>query len=105
MIVGCGMMAGGYDLDANGAPKPGGGWATHAAVCHAHNDFELTCFIDVKKEQRELFSKAWPVSSTFATVQAALAEGIDFDIDRKSTRLNSSHRCISYAVFCLKKKI
>src|SRR5207248_5111670 len=25
--------------------------------------------------------------------------------DRKSTRLNSSHRTISYAVFCLKKKI
>src|ERR1017187_6194946 len=25
--------------------------------------------------------------------------------DRKSTRLNSSHRCISYAVFCLKKDI
>src|SRR5207248_9588904 len=26
------------------------------------------------------------------------------DPDRKSTRLNSSHRTISYAVFCLKKK-
>src|ERR1017187_10647765 len=26
------------------------------------------------------------------------------DADRKSTRLNSSHRCISYAVFCLKQK-
>src|SRR2546428_4691930 len=26
------------------------------------------------------------------------------DIDRKSTRLNSSHDQISYAVFCLKKK-
>src|SRR5689334_24714742 len=26
-------------------------------------------------------------------------------IDRKSTRLNSSHSSISYAVFCLKKKI
>src|SRR5437867_9556209 len=26
-------------------------------------------------------------------------------VDRKSTRLNSSHRTISYAVFCLKKKI
>src|SRR5437879_6916819 len=25
------------------------------------------------------------------------------EVDRKSTRLNSSHRCISYAVFCLKK--
>src|SRR5207248_11000955 len=27
-----------------------------------------------------------------------------FNRDRKSTRLNSSHRTISYAVFCLKKK-
>src|SRR5437763_10879328 len=33
---------------------------------------------------------------------AALA--LDEIEDRKSTRLNSSHRCISYAVFCLKKK-
>src|SRR3712207_7989713 len=29
---------------------------------------------------------------------------VDFDEDRKSTRLNSSHANISYAVFCLKKK-
>src|SRR2546427_2741867 len=28
----------------------------------------------------------------------------DLDLDRKSTRLNSSHSQISYAVFCLKKK-
>src|SRR5258708_16994830 len=27
------------------------------------------------------------------------------DLDRKSTRLNSSHQIISYAVFCLKKQI
>src|SRR5437867_7292874 len=30
--------------------------------------------------------------------------GYTFEQDRKSTRLNSSHRTISYAVFCLKKK-
>src|SRR3989442_7667440 len=30
--------------------------------------------------------------------------GFDMDPDRKSTRLNSSHVRISYAVFCLKKK-
>src|SRR5438477_8738196 len=29
---------------------------------------------------------------------------VEFDLDRKSTRLNSSHMSISYAVFCLKKK-
>src|SRR5437762_4613294 len=33
-----------------------------------------------------------------------LLVGLPVDVDRKSTRLNSSHRCISYAVFCLKKK-
>src|SRR2546422_5640609 len=33
------------------------------------------------------------------------AQGADvFEADRKSTRLNSSHGYISYAVFCLKKK-
>src|SRR5207253_11396450 len=35
------------------------------------------------------FSEVWP---------------IPIRIDRKSTRLNSSHVAISYAVFCLKKK-
>src|SRR2546429_5979342 len=32
------------------------------------------------------------------------ADHVDFARDRKSTRLNSSHGYISYAVFCLKKK-
>src|SRR5688500_19970153 len=32
------------------------------------------------------------------------AGGVADDQDRKSTRLNSSHLVISYAVFCLKKK-
>src|SRR5256885_4436706 len=32
------------------------------------------------------------------------ADGLTFKEDRKSTRLNSSHLVISYAVFCLKKK-
>src|SRR5258708_28224859 len=32
------------------------------------------------------------------------ANGVTTTRDRKSTRLNSSHQIISYAVFCLKKK-
>src|SRR2546430_6489815 len=35
---------------------------------------------------------------------AALHEAAGDERDRKSTRLNSSHSQISYAVFCLKKK-
>src|SRR5258708_29252100 len=39
-------------------------------------------------------------------IRARLKEGAgnQGDADRKSTRLNSSHQIISYAVFCLKKK-
>src|SRR5439155_5997190 len=33
-----------------------------------------------------------------------LIDGVCSPLDRKSTRLNSSHVAISYAVFCLKKK-
>src|SRR3712207_8011324 len=41
-----------------------------------------------------------------ATIRLLLeqAEGREGALDRKSTRLNSSHANISYAVFCLKKK-
>src|SRR5438094_4501921 len=38
-------------------------------------------------------------------VNSAASFYTEAGIDRKSTRLNSSHRTISYAVFCLKKKI
>src|SRR5207245_8898565 len=41
-------------------------------------------------------------NSRFATINTQLMQ---LYRDRKSTRLNSSHGSISYAVFCLKKKI
>src|SRR3712207_8321588 len=37
--------------------------------------------------------------------EAVGVDGREGRLDRKSTRLNSSHANISYAVFCLKKKI
>src|SRR5256885_8258883 len=39
-----------------------------------------------------------------AVAHSAVAAAFPFASDRKSTRLNSSHLVISYAVFCLKKK-
>src|SRR5258708_9332489 len=39
-----------------------------------------------------------------AGVGAEMDDGDAHILDRKSTRLNSSHQIISYAVFCLKKK-
>src|SRR3712207_7810459 len=40
----------------------------------------------------------------YRRADAQAAGGYDEGLDRKSTRLNSSHANISYAVFCLKKK-
>src|SRR3712207_8095933 len=37
-------------------------------------------------------------------VENVVTLGLSPELDRKSTRLNSSHANISYAVFCLKKK-
>src|SRR5690242_21628922 len=47
--------------------------------------------VPARRTTPERFGKSW--------LPLGLAE------DRKSTRLNSSHMSISYAVFCLKKKI
>src|SRR2546427_1820195 len=48
-----------------------------------------------------------PAAAVMADRLAAEADFLSVgtnDLDRKSTRLNSSHSQISYAVFCLKKK-
>src|SRR5690606_40451166 len=44
------------------------------------------------------------VSRLIDTFRIAAEESVRMTGDRKSTRLNSSHVKISYAVFCLKKK-
>src|SRR5438477_1497529 len=53
-----------------------------------------------------LFRSLITRSSTLPVEPAGLpfASGVPTQTDRKSTRLNSSHMSISYAVFCLKKK-
>src|SRR2546430_13625833 len=45
-----------------------------------------------------------PLGSAMIAQQVSVAAPAGTIIDRKSTRLNSSHSQISYAVFCLKKK-
>src|SRR5258707_6996120 len=59
---------------------------------------------------RSFASRSWAPSPTAGTrrdrrgLAASRPPGRNDRRDRKSTRLNSSHANISYAVFCLKKK-
>src|SRR5207244_13273135 len=52
----------------------------------------------------EILWRAYEANWIFWLVGLVTAFITSFYIDRKSTRLNSSHQIISYAVFCLKKK-
>src|SRR3712207_7697169 len=49
-------------------------------------------------------SRALALNHVHLVSAGALTEELHWVVDRKSTRLNSSHANISYAVFCLKKK-
>src|SRR5437762_9927336 len=60
-----------------------------------------TLFRSQRERQRRLLDRRGRHEARLAD---PLHHGFGQVEDRKSTRLNSSHRCISYAVFCLKKK-
>src|SRR6266852_5429317 len=49
-------------------------------------------------------SKSVAVGNTVVAIPSSPSPLAANDLDRKSTRLNSSHGSISYAVFCLKKQ-
>src|SRR5437588_5287851 len=49
-------------------------------------------------------SAVTPIEQDAARWRDWTGERLGHEADRKSTRLNSSHTVISYAVFCLKKK-
>src|SRR3712207_8456832 len=63
-----------------------------------HGPDHCLYYVELLPYQREVRKPAaWLVSY--------IEKGWPVPVDRKSTRLNSSHANISYAVFCLKKQI
>src|SRR2546430_17127227 len=58
--------------------------------------------LPICKRRREQLNKSGRVPAVEKT--PTKTTGLEIPQDRKSTRLNSSHSQISYAVFCLKKK-
>src|SRR5207245_6092923 len=67
---------------------------------HVHNATLLKRFLITEKVHFDLMGM---VGNIFNHPNF-LPPANDISVDRKSTRLNSSHGSISYAVFCLKKK-
>src|SRR5690348_17754081 len=61
-------------------------------------------YLEEMKEQAEKISELAARVDRGETVTLLCSKDCIIEQDRKSTRLNSSHPSISYAVFCLKKK-
>src|SRR5205814_3249981 len=82
--------------------------AKKARVLKAAGLTRVTVSLDSLDEAvfRRMNDADFPVSEVLNGIDAAAAAAasMPFSTDRKSTRLNSSHLGISYAVFCLKKK-
>src|SRR2546429_4488607 len=81
--------------------KKGGGKRIKKRICAILEE----CFLvgNVDKSHRMTAQDMWNFLNL--KTQEGEIESVDIPKDRKSTRLNSSHGYISYAVFCLKKKI
>src|SRR5438445_7396957 len=62
-------------------------------------------FISERKNRKRSTCPGWQRARSSGQVLLFLYFRSEINEDRKSTRLNSSHANISYAVFCLKKKI
>src|SRR2546421_8929756 len=71
------------------------GWTAHAITTKTTKNISLA----------PLFRPGYPSQGVALATEFALEKSTEGGtLDRKSTRLNSSHDQISYAVFCLKKK-
>src|SRR5437899_3448423 len=77
---------------------------TYSTAKGAIRGFTTTLARDLAPKIRVNALAPGPISGEWETEWGVSPEHVDEAIDRKSTRLNSSHLGISYAVFCLKKK-
>src|SRR3712207_8096414 len=70
------------------------------------DEFGKTLYARTGEADRKVVQRVAEIASRRGVprAQVALAWLLHKPVDRKSTRLNSSHANISYAVFCLKKK-
>src|SRR3712207_8421060 len=73
---------------------------------HSRRDQLFVCFVVLLSQPFYFVSLDLPRQIVNQAIQGeAFKDGnVTAPLDRKSTRLNSSHANISYAVFCLKKK-
>src|SRR5256712_11109267 len=113
----CGMLLADLGADVIKVEDPGSG--DESRTWPPHKEGESAAYLVINRNKRDITldlksAEGVEVLTTLASRSDVLIEnfrtgtmesfGLGYE-DRKSTRLNSSHDQISYAVFCLKKKM
>src|SRR5256885_8014880 len=81
------------------------GWMHVCARVLLHKAARLWALLQlVHHRNKDVLVRRLPIAASCCLLQALGRVCARLGGDRKSTRLNSSHLVISYAVFCLKKK-
>src|SRR3712207_8302854 len=95
------MVSGGFEANRGRLPMPITG--NYKIVSH-YGQYNVEGLKDVKLDNKGINILGQPGSMARSIYDGEVSAVYGWQGDRKSTRLNSSHANISYAVFCLKKK-
>jgi predicted dehydrogenase len=76
LVVGCGMVASGYDEQSRTPDAV----LSHAGAYRRHPAFRLGACVEPNLRRRSEFMSHWSVPRGFATLDEALASGLDFDV-------------------------
>src|SRR2546430_16906760 len=76
----------------------------YTTLFRSANRVALEAMVKARNEGQNIRVEGAEILRKAARLCGPLQQALDTWGDRKSTRLNSSHSQISYAVFCLKKK-
>src|SRR5699024_11989573 len=107
LLAGCGAASSGPASSAGGASAAATAPADSGAACTFTDDLGREVTLEAAPRRVAAltgsYADIWCTAGGRDTLVASASDAWT-DLDRKSTRLNSSHVSISYAVFCLSQK-
>lgn len=75
VVIGCGDIAGGYDVKAGGDLV-----LSHAGAYRIHQGFRITTCVDPDHDHRKSFMDAWDVPSGYDDLEGCLSDGCQFEV-------------------------
>ncbi len=92
LMIGCGNIAGGFDIGKIGLPY------THAGAYKYHDKFDITACLDPDMEKLKQFSTNWEVKHAFLNIEEVKTSELDFDVVSICSPTSSHHTNVCEAL-------